>query len=218
MGYLPGSLDGAGPDPTNAAFLSDPQYGFRTRPAPTGTAVGKVYGPYASEDPKGLKINVDTTGAGMRDRAFIDAYGHEIFYFRSRRTGADDSVRPGVTQIFGKDDGTQGNDIAYFTDTDNQNDSTGTLLNYPLGAQCADRFPIPNNTALPLPSAALVTCPPSHIAPSPSANFFMKLGGRTSNLLTSGSGAVTGSNGYILISAGSDGIYYSDDDIVVGNR
>lgn len=86
MGYLQ-TGDGAG----SGVAASDPHYGFRIR---TG-GLGKIYGPYATDDPKSYRINSDI--AGERDQCFIDSYGHEILYYRA--TGNMNSVGP-ATNIF----------------------------------------------------------------------------------------------------------------------
>ena len=96
MGYLPGSLDGAGPDKTSSpnasAYAGDPHLGFRTRNTimPSGgiyttpTAVGKVYGPYGPDNPAAYKINVDDSATPRFDQSFYDSFGGEILYFRAQ--------------------------------------------------------------------------------------------------------------------------------------
>jgi prepilin-type N-terminal cleavage/methylation domain-containing protein len=115
-GYLPAAYDGAG---TGIANGTDPTFGFRTKG--TGTAaLGKIYGPYADTSPKVLLSNnpPGSTPAPTlpdSDRSFIDAYGNEILYYRSTRSGNETTGLPAVTTVFGSG---AANDY-YFRDDDN---------------------------------------------------------------------------------------------------
>lgn len=90
MGYLQsstvGNTDGAG----TGISVNDPHFGFRTR---TG-GLGKIYGPYAPDDPKSYRINSDV--AANADQSFVDPFGHEILYYRA--TGI--ANLPTTTSIF----------------------------------------------------------------------------------------------------------------------
>lgn len=85
VGYLPGVYDGAGPStngPSSAAYASDSPEGFRPRNMVVGgIPQGRVYGPYVQKDPKTYHVNVHDTSADKYDEVFLDAYGHEIYYF-----------------------------------------------------------------------------------------------------------------------------------------
>jgi prepilin-type N-terminal cleavage/methylation domain-containing protein len=108
MGYLPGSADGAGP-PT---YATDPHYGFRTRSG----GLGKIYGPYATDDPKSFLVNKtdSSTPPNTTDASFIDTYGHEILYYRATGNGVPPNTTTptvifasaGANAIFNSDDDT----------------------------------------------------------------------------------------------------------------
>jgi prepilin-type N-terminal cleavage/methylation domain-containing protein len=115
-GYLLGTFDGAGE--SGSFYTGESAYGFRTKGnASTGSATGKVYGPYAPVD----KL-VDNNPPGSSpipvvpdsDQSFIDVYGNEILYFRSTRAGNDNTGLPPVTQIFGTD--TTANNYYFYSD------------------------------------------------------------------------------------------------------
>jgi type II secretory pathway pseudopilin PulG len=98
-GYLPGIYDGAGE--SGSFYMGESPFGFRTKGnASTGTATGKVYGPYAAL--KNLLSNPGTPVADS-DQSFVDAYGNEILYFRSTHAGNDLTGLLPVTRIFGTD-------------------------------------------------------------------------------------------------------------------
>jgi type II secretory pathway pseudopilin PulG len=115
MGYLPGTLDGAGA--SGGFYAGDPTYGFRTHGvASTGAATGQIHGPYGPDDSKYL-VNHNPTGTPLpgTDRSFIDVYGNEILYFRSTRAVTDRSGLPVVTKVFGTDLTSNGNNFYFYT-------------------------------------------------------------------------------------------------------
>jgi prepilin-type N-terminal cleavage/methylation domain-containing protein len=166
---------------------ADPQYGFRTKRAGAGMGGG------AGGEIRGPYVPPDPKtfqGSGAT-QYFVDPWGNEILYFRSTRSGASAATTP-LTVIFG----TIGD--------------TGYYFDY------GDCSSVPNFGAA--PSAALVK-PPG----APTAGFFAKIGAvdlknvpAKPNSLINASYAVMGAGSYLLVSAGSDGKYFTDDDIVVG--
>ncbi len=120
-GYLPGMFDGAGDSGTSgtyALYKGESAFGFRTKGnAFGGNATGQVYGPYAA-----IKSLVSNNPTGTNpapavpdsDQSFVDAYGNEILYFRSTRSGNDNTGLPAVTKIFGTDP--NANDYYFYAD------------------------------------------------------------------------------------------------------
>jgi len=203
MGYLPGTDDHAGPDPAPPAaptsYLGDPRFGFRMHAG----QLGRIYGPYASDNPKNYHVNI-TNVTTLHDEVFIDPYGNEILYFRSSYTSstlASTTTFPNV--VFGPYTASNPapNPMPYFIDTDNQ-------------------FSLDPTSGLPVPRPLLPSA-----AGGVTTKFFQALGvagngaAVASNNITPVTGAnptlLSGKDSYILISAGDDGIFYNDDDIIV---
>jgi type II secretory pathway pseudopilin PulG len=102
LGYLPGNIDGAGSGLGANSDATD--FGFRiNKNAVTMGMGGKIYGPYASTDPKDFK----PSPAGSA--AFIDQWENDIIYYRSNYAGPN-TPRPTGT-IFGASN-------SYFNNTD----------------------------------------------------------------------------------------------------
>jgi prepilin-type N-terminal cleavage/methylation domain-containing protein len=185
MGYLPYSLDWAG-----AGSLPDPQYGFRMHQG----GLGKIYGPYASNDAASYKINSDV--ATFYDQSFYDVYGHEILYYVPQTATAQYIFPPtgypasnGANAIFNSDDDAVGPPPNLLQNPD------------PAGLNPLNPDPVTARNAF----LALI----AGNLNSPTA---------TPNLLTSYSGIVEGRSSFLLISAGPDGTYFTGDDIIVTNR
>ncbi|HVS70645.1 MAG TPA: hypothetical protein VHQ47_05260 [Phycisphaerae bacterium] len=189
MGYLPAALDGAG-----SGIAGDPTYGFRIKGSGVG-ATGKIYGPYGPDDNKYFADNNPAPAANPdTDRAFIDVYGSEIFYFRSTRAVTDRTGLPPVTRVFGT---TGSGNNYYFEAPDNQ---------YKFGQTAYTNTW--NETLVPPDQT-----PPNHSTSDYAA--FFKLLGASSNDITTSSAAITGANSYLLMSLGPDGLPYTGDDIIL---
>ncbi len=118
---------------------------------------------------------------------FIDPWGNEILYFR-----ATSNPPGGNTRIFGPFGATN-----CFFIKDDCTVTTAQLPTFPGGV------PIPDPSQLPTPPSM--------------AGFFntIRPNGSGNNGYLNG-GSLMGSDSYLLISAGPDGIYFTADDVVVG--
>jgi type II secretory pathway pseudopilin PulG len=210
MGYLPGSLDGAGPDsgPNTAAYAADPKLGFRIRGLVTlngtPTAMGTIKGPYGPDDPAVFKVN-DTNAltdpTQPHDQSFYDSFGNEILYFRAQPAPAGG---PPASVIF----------------------NTSTLI----GPATVPLFYADDCSV----HAPTTPPPPNPVAPTVGAvtgfdPFFALIAGAknsgAANLITSYPGPIMGHDSFLLISAGPNGNpalptggYFDSDDIVMDSH
>ena len=145
---------------------------------------GKVYGPYASDDPKQYKVN---TSVNPPDQYFIDPWGNEILYYRS-------VIQPGSTPKIVK---------VFETTAQIKSLQAGNPPQTACFSWDDCKMGWNNQTNDP---TAKGTKP-----------FFQSLGSSAgTNAVTTG--AVLGSDSYLLISAGPDGIYFNNDDIVLSAK
>jgi type II secretory pathway pseudopilin PulG len=189
IGYLDSNFDGGGA-PLDGVVGQVSTNGFRINKNAAAMG-GKIYGPYASVDPKQLKVSPLTN-----QQYFIDPWGNEILYFRSNAPVPIPNVK--VTKIFDTTANiakasTTGT-IAYFAvedcSKDWQNGSIGPNLNSnPPAASSAFYSTLGNG-----PDPAVKTA--------------------TNNVY----GPINGGDSFLLISAGPDGIYFNADDIVMGSK
>ena len=210
MGYMSFNKDGAGADATTpSAYTNEPALGFRIRGSgASGTAPGKIYGPYAPDDPKFFVNNNPSPTGNDTDRSFYDGYGNEILYYRSSQTAIDNT---GAT--------------------------TPKLL-FDLSANADSYFVVDDDEALPPPAATGNKLYASPLDDDTSQNPakphpLLTLLGRDNNVLSSatGSAPIPGLRSYLLISAGKSFApisnyissnttlpYYSASAIVVGGH
>ena len=197
LGFLPGQYDGAPASPatgyTSSATLTLNQtQGFAMLP------YKKVYGPYMSVTASNIFMVKGTSAAYPAQYYFTDAFGQAattnaqllpILYF-SANTNPAGTIASGNTKptIFGD----------YYTNTSGSANIPGI-------------FNAGDDNNPPGPTAGAV--PPS-LAPSPG---FLNLVGNTTQDNTVDPGTtIMGSDGYLLVSAGPDGAYFTADDIVYG--
>jgi type II secretory pathway pseudopilin PulG len=190
VGYLDSVSNGDGAGPS----YGDPAYGFRTRKVPTAMGGGTIYGPYVAPDAKTLKA------VGV-DQYFVDGWSeqittggtsywnHEILYFRSTRAPGADPVKlqaVGPTAVPGNIFG------------------TGTITSsndyYFDTSDCAAEKDDAKGQSIPSPTAKTTT-----------AGFFAQLGATDNTTFTN----VLGAKSFLLISAGPDGKYFTNDDIIL---
>ena len=197
LGFLPGNLDGYTPSWPSGTIWStsstlNQTQGFTMAP------YKKVYGPYMSVTASNIFMVKGTSAAYPAQYYFTDAFGQAattnaqllpILYF-SANTNPVGTIASGNTKptIFG----------------DYYSNSSGS-------ASIPGIFNAGDDNNPPGPTAGAV--PPS-LAPSPG---FLNLIGNTSqdNLVDAGE-TIMGSDGYLLVSAGPDGAYFTADDIVYG--
>jgi prepilin-type N-terminal cleavage/methylation domain-containing protein len=194
-GYLNGDADGAGQfTGANSSYSDASNYGFRiNRNVSMG---GKVYGPYASTDPKQLKV----INNGDR-QYYVDPWGKEILYYRSNvvagsplkvtkifDTAANiaSAVAAGTTALFTVDDCSR--------DFQDQLNPTPPNLN-PTGST---------------PTSAIYKALGN--GPDPASSLNPKA--ITNNVY----GTIVGSDSFLLLSAGPDGVYFTTDDIIAGSK
>jgi hypothetical protein len=174
---------------------NDGAYGFRTRAVRTLVGGGKVYGPYVTADPKQIKQS--TVNALPNDQSFIDPWGHEILYYRSTRS--PQAAPPGTTYPPA---------TSIFGSLPNcifVNNDCSMCATPPAGRPPPTMNPDPNSTG---------------------AAFFKLLGAPQSSAGTfTVSSSMLGADSFILISAGDDGVYFTNpvgdpkglcDDVVMG--
>ncbi|NNM88129.1 MAG: prepilin-type N-terminal cleavage/methylation domain-containing protein [Phycisphaerae bacterium] len=196
LGFLPGQLDGApASDPgytSSATVTLNQTQGFAMKP------YKKVYGPYMSVTATNIFMVAGTSATSPAQYYFTDAFGQAattnaqllpILYF-SANTNPAGTTKSGNTSptIFGD----------YYTNSSGSADVPGI-------------FNAGDDNNPPGPTAGAV---PASLAPGPG---FLNLIGNTSqdNLVDTGE-TITGSDGYLLVSAGPDGAYFTADDIVYG--
>jgi prepilin-type N-terminal cleavage/methylation domain-containing protein len=188
-GYLPWDVDGAGPgNPKNstvAGFADDPEYSFRT----TGKQ-GKLYPAMVPPDNKFLKkISND-------EQVFVDLWGGEILYYRAVPARINGNSRT-IAKIF-----------APYTATDFQG-----------------YFYTDDNSAVQCPAdargqTAPISDPDSIDATGVKNRKFWETMGAKCNSINKSSGnspggeIVAGRDTYLLMSAGLDVRYFTNDDIV----
>ncbi|MDA8377421.1 MAG: hypothetical protein M0Z50_10280 [Planctomycetia bacterium] len=197
LGFLPGQFDGAPASPatgyTSSTILTLNQtQGFAMLP------YKKVYGPYMSVTASNIFMVPGTSATYPARYYFTDAFGQAatsnaqllpILYFSANTNPAGTTVSGNTKPtIFGD----------YYTNTSGSANIPGI-------------FNAGDDNNPPGPTAGAV--PPS-LAPAPG---FLNLIGNTSqdNLVDPGT-TILGSSGYLLVSAGPDGAYFTADDIVYG--
>ncbi len=195
LGFLPGQYDGApasNPGYTSSATLTLNQtQGFTMAP------YKKVYGPYMSVTATNIFI-VPGTSTYPAQYYFTDAFGTAastnaamlpILYF-SANTNPAGTTASGNTEptIFGD----------YYTNTSGSANIPGI-------------FNAGDDNNPPGPTAGAV---PASLAPSP--GFLNLIGDPAQDNLVDSGETILGSNGYLLVSAGPDGAYFTADDIVYG--
>jgi len=188
MGYLRWHDDGAGPD--NPAGM-EPALGFRTR-RNVGMGGGQVYGPYVSPDTNSLKMGYDDTdGINFIDQYFVDSWSQEVH---------NTSKKMHIWT----------HEILYYRSTRAGPGAPATPVTQIFGTGSNNNYFFNTADNAAATDAALNPIPSPVTAP---AAFFALISSGKTNAV---SGPVTGSSGYLLISAGLDDIYFTADDLVVG--
>ncbi len=203
LGFLPGNLDGYPPSgQVGNIFSTSPQTTLNQTQGFTMAPYKKVYGPYMSVTATNIFMIPGTSASLPSQYYFTDAFGQAatsnaqllpILYF-SANTNPAGTIASGNTNptIFGD----------YYIPGSG---SSTTNPNAPGIFNAGDD----NNPPGPIPGAV-----PQSLAPAPG---FLNLIGNTSqdNLVDAGE-TIMGSDGYLLVSAGPDGAYFTADDIVYG--
>ena len=200
LGFLPGNLDGYPPSgQTGYTFSPSPLTPLSQTQGFTMAPYKKVYGPYISVTAADIFMVAGTSATYPSQYYFTDAFGQSattngallpILYF-SANTNPAGTTASGATKptIFGN----------YYTN------SLGS-------ASLPGIFNVGDDNNPPGPSG--VPSPGPGVPPTPG---FLNLIGDPQQDNTVDSGAtIMGSNGYLLVSAGSDGQYFTADDIVYG--
>jgi prepilin-type N-terminal cleavage/methylation domain-containing protein len=183
MGYFLKGQDGAGLTAvTDTPTEDNPLFGFRTR---AGNMGGKVFGPYVTPNDASY-VRADPS----RKEFFIDAWKHDIIYYRGRGLPAPG----GSSKVFATE--ASGNPSAFFAE-DN------LLVQQPISTG-AKADPLDPNTSAGKPKDATYM---KAIYPNTSA-----AGGSENNYT---GGPIMGADSYIVISAGPDEEYFTPDDLVV---
>jgi prepilin-type N-terminal cleavage/methylation domain-containing protein len=192
MGYLDYFDDGAGPAQPGHP---DPQFGFRTL-RNLNMGGGRIFGPYASSDPQSYKVGYvgNTDVHNPTDQYFVDSWSAEI--------------RDPMKHYFS-------HEILYYRSTRSGPGAPTTPVTQIFGTGPDNNYFFDTNDNA---QAVDSTASPIRLIPSPlmaSPRFFSLLSAGSSNTV---SGIVTGSDSYILISAGVDGVFFTADDIVVSKN
>lgn len=193
MGFLPKPQDGAGPDVAGGTPADgEPLYGFRTRK----NMGGQVWGPYLAPARQSYisqedNINPKMGGIPNEEEYFIDSWGHDVIYYASR--GVPPPPPSGQFRtIFGLNENVHN---SFFFGSDNELTHRD---NGPVDAPKGSGANPANATA-----GFVKTIYPN------SANLpFNERFNYTA-------GPVMGSDSFLLISAGPDELYFTDDDLVV---
>ena len=199
LGFLPGQLDGAPASTSSTGYTTTGTWTLNQTQGFTMAPYKKVYGPYMSATATDIYMVPSTTPAQYY---FVDAFGQAatsnaqllpILYF-SANTNPAGTIASGNTKptIFGD----------YYIPASG---SSTTNPNAPGIFNAGDD----NYSPGPIPGAV-----PQSLAPAPG---FLNLIGdpKQDNLVDAGE-TIMGSDGYLLVSAGPDGAYFTADDIVYG--
>ena len=192
LGFLPGSLDGApASDPgytSSDTWTLNQTQGFSMAP------YKKVYGPYMSVTATDIFMvpgtSTTVTGTPVTYPAqyyFTDAFG--------QATTTNAQLVP----------------ILYFSANTNPAGTTVGGVTKIFGNDSAGIFNAGDDNHPPGPPPGTV---PQSLAPSP--GFLNLIGDSTQDNLVDSGATIMGSDGYLLVSAGPDGAYFTADDIVYG--